>query len=228
MPSCARDQQRGGRRPRPRRERGSTPPSGELPSWPPSSPTRPPGTPRSPRAARALRAEAAALAALRRRRSAPLAARPSRARHAVERASRAEALATGFADLAAARAAVLPRGAARPAARLVTASGSRSADRLRGALAAAEFAGLDAGRCAASSRRAAGRGRAEQLDAADARARRLAWPPTGAAEPSTRFAAARADVEAARREHDDIGAEAAPVVHLAKLARAWPGSAGSR
>jgi exonuclease SbcC len=134
--------------------------------------------------------------------------------------ARAEADATGFAALDEARAAVLPRHA-QGELRAVSSEWGTIAAGLGGALA--EFDGLDV-RDAAQVTAAAHAARQSVADA-EVQARGLALAADRARECAARFAAARADVDAAWRAYAEIDAEAAPVVHLARLAR---GVAGNR
>ena len=145
--------------------------------------------------------------------------RSTRATFALARA-RAEADATGFADLDEARAAVLPRHA-QGELRAVSSEWASIAAGLGGALA--EFDGLDASDAAEVT--AAAHAARHAVAEAELQARRLALAADRARESAARFAAARADVDAAWRVYAEINAEAAPVVHLARLAR---GVAGNR
>jgi exonuclease SbcC len=140
---------------------------------------------------------------------------------AVKRAEQ-EAMAAGFAALDEVRAAARSR---TELAELETSVGEWQArlERLRGALDVTDFAGLDATdaadvSAAAVEARAALADAEHRHDAALLNARR-------AGDAVSSFAAARGRFEAERREYEALARDAAPVVHLAKLAK---GMAGQR
>jgi exonuclease SbcC len=132
----------------------------------------------------------------------------------------AEADATGFASLDEVGAAVLPRHA-QGELRAVSSEWGSIAAGLRGALA--EFDGLEVSDAAEVT--AAAQAARQAVADAESQARRLALAADRARDGVARFAAARADVDDAWRAYAEINAEAAPVAHLARLAR---GVAGTR
>ncbi len=168
----------------------------------------------------ALRAQAADAA---RTADALAAAERARADHdrATARAA-AEAGATGFADLDSARAAV--RHATRLAElRSLVAEWEATHTALHAAASAVEFADLDADDADAVRSRAVAAATAAAEAEQRARAATSAADRAGAAR--TGFAAARAEVDLAAAEHARLADAAAPVIHLARLAR---GVAGQR
>jgi exonuclease SbcC len=152
-------------------------------------------------------------------------ARLAELRSTAERANAlalAEAESAGFADLDAARAAVRSRVHLEELRSLVLRWESELAA-LRAAASAHEFAELDL--TAAPAVELAAAEAAAAATHADERARTAGVAAERARELAARFATARAAADVAAAEHDRLDDSAAPVVHLAKLAK---GVAGQR
>ena len=145
------------------------------------------------------------------------------ARHSdATRRATAQARDRGFADLAAARFALLDP-AELDRVRAAVSSHRAEEERLRAVLADADVDGWD--RAAASDAIAAAAHERRALAAAQAQLRTATTAADRAEEVARRFAAARREVEHAAACLDRVRSETAPVVHLAKLAR---GMAGQR
>ncbi|MCW2495716.1 SbcC/MukB-like Walker B domain-containing protein, partial [Jatrophihabitans sp.] len=136
-----------------------------------------------------------------------------------------EAATAGFADLAAARAAVLPARQSDELRALVRQWGSIAAAR-HGAVTAQEFAGLDPAEAEMLQTDTTSQASLLQaaLAEAEAAARRLAVAAERAQAAQLRFVAARAEADAVAGEHEALDVATAPVVHLARLAKGMSGN----
>ena len=139
--------------------------------------------------------------------------------------ARVEAARSGFASMEAARAA-LGVGDGLAQLRALAAEWTEQAAELRGRLAAEEFIGLErddaAVRAAAAAREATEAARV--LAAAETDAEASALVAERARSACARFAAARTELDAAQVDYDLLAGHAAPVQHLAKLARGMSGN----
>jgi len=171
----------------------------------------------------ALKREAARLARLAETIAAVGSAR-ARLTSAVEHAER-EAHLAGFDSVDAARAAVLAP-AELDELRRNRAEWQAHSSRLGGALAVDDFAGLDAESALAWSESTwlAAADTAAELDQLEAAHADAALAAERAADATDRFGKRRREVELAQNAHAALGIQAAPVVHLARLARGITGN----